>query len=589
MKNYLSSVTLIFSLLLASCRSNGDAISSESKGAATVAIKLNGSSYADEGSLGAQASILKNSSTPITQQTQVIPLKGNADYNIVATLTPEIETLKAQASINPVAVTGPVTTPVVSGTLYKVVVYDNSGNYVKEQNYSAGNEASNLITGLNGGSTYTFIAYSLNSSTNLPSVDSSVNVNDTTNPIVALSNMSTPITADLMYYSSGPIKVSGDSVNYLNINFSHKFSQIITTLDTSLIGTAYGQTATYTQISSIGTATIDSNYNNASLFGNGTYSSTGSGSNYQTQVLTFPNSGSSTATANPIYINNNTGTTNGNFSLSSVTILVSGTRITHQNITLNGLKVTSGVKYNLTLKFTPNDKYLTYQGSPAVRINGFVWMLQNLGATSDPTTPSIANVGNYYQYGVKNPVATATNLGSVSGWNNNIIPASNSWNLGTDFSAPVKNVANDPCPSGWRIPSDREFDRLKDATTYSVNGNISGVTTNPGSVIGAYTSKTNPSIILYFPLAGYRDPNDGHYTSTDGSDLQGYYWTTYAMSNASVYKIESKTNSWGKTFGTDLNPGLSPSTTNGSGNVVVTPSTAGMPVRCIADSPLSFN
>ncbi|MDV3776945.1 hypothetical protein CMU25_09380 [Elizabethkingia anophelis] len=551
-------------LLLSSCRNTSEVVESD-KGMATVAIRLQGSYFSDEGSIGNQASISNKPIVPITEQKQEIPLKGNDDYKLVATLSPvdNIEALSPQAStkIDPQAAT--TTKPLTNGIIYKVVVYDNSGNYVTQKDYSSGQEnTTGAITGLNGGSTYTFVAYSIGSKTSVPSLNNSINVNSTSNPIVTLSNMSAPVSEDLMYYTT-TMQVSGNSMNYLNINLLHKFSQIVTTLDSSLTGTSYGNSPY--SINAV-TATIDSNFNNASLFGNGTYSSTGSGSGYQTQTLTFSNLNSSTVTANPIYVNNATGTTTGNFTISSVTLMASGTSITHQNVVFSGLKITPGVKYNLKLSFTPNDKYLTYRGYPAVRINGFVWMQQNLGATGSPGAVNSANIGNYYQWGRKTPVANgSTGSGAISGWDNTTIPANNSWNTGTAVY-PVKNTTNDPCPNGWRVATDREYDRLRGNTTYSVVGNTSGTTTDPGLVAGKYASKTTPSVTITFPLAGFRDANDGHFVNGT-SDIEGQYWLG---ANAIMLNVQTKTSpfSTGITAGANVN-------------------TRGLPVRCIAESPLS--
>ncbi|MGE8381579.1 MAG: hypothetical protein ACN6PN_24660, partial [Sphingobacterium sp.] len=53
---------------------------------------------------------------------------------------------------------------------YKVVVYDSQGNYVTEKTYSYGGEAAAEGIALNPGKTYTFVAYSTNSTSTIPSI-----------------------------------------------------------------------------------------------------------------------------------------------------------------------------------------------------------------------------------------------------------------------------------------------------------------------------------------------------------------------------------------------------------------------------------
>ena len=56
------------------------------------------------------------------------------------------------------------------------------------------------------------------------------------------------------------------------------------------------------------------------------------------------------------------------------------TPVSLQNITLNDLNITPGVRYNLKISLQPNDKYLSYRGYRAVRLSGMIWMRHNLGA-----------------------------------------------------------------------------------------------------------------------------------------------------------------------------------------------------------------
>jgi hypothetical protein len=83
---------LIFlSQTILSCRNNSTNENIES-GSASVKVTLSGDSFQDEGNIniGASATVKKeNAVSPIKEQVQVIPLKEDSDYVLVATLTPE--------------------------------------------------------------------------------------------------------------------------------------------------------------------------------------------------------------------------------------------------------------------------------------------------------------------------------------------------------------------------------------------------------------------------------------------------------------------------------------------------------------------
>jgi len=102
---------------------------------------------------------------------------------------------------------------------YKVVVYDSQGNYVTEKTYSYGGEAAAEGIALNPGKTYTFVAYSTNSTSTIPSIS-----NQSTLSSASLNNIS----GDLMYFAN-TLKVN-KGVNNLDVVLKHRFSQIITTL-----------------------------------------------------------------------------------------------------------------------------------------------------------------------------------------------------------------------------------------------------------------------------------------------------------------------------------------------------------------------
>ncbi|MDV3748951.1 hypothetical protein CMU21_14030 [Elizabethkingia anophelis] len=556
---------LIFlSQTILSCRNNSTNENIES-GSASVKVTLSGDSFQDEGNIniGASATLKKeNAVSPIKEQVQVIPLKEDNDYVLVATLTPErqsenlVNKTQATTKFNSYAVTE--TKPLESGIRYKVVVYDNNGKYVKEQNYVSG-QAGPDIDKLDGESTYTFIVYSIGSKIDLPDVIYSDSQNKTLQT-ATINNISGD--SDLMYFSKS-MKVTGNNINYLDITLKHKYSQITTILDAS-------PTAGYKVLNVSGASILPHSGSSNIKLSDGTTTVT---SAYGSKTITFPTLGTTAVTSSPVFINSED-IPNGSFKINSVTLQYSnGLQVTHQNISFTNLKITRGVKYNLKLSFTPNDKYLNYKGYSAVRINGVIIMRHNLGAnySSDPDTASQNIMGNYYQWGRNKVVATnTTGTGAISGWDSTTQPPANSWNLGNE-EIPKKNSTNDPCPSGWRVMTWREYTLLTSNTNYSYTGNAA--TNNPASAIGILTSKFNSSIKVTFPFTGFRDGFNGSFqiNGNGSNNIEGEYWTANGNTNSDssvspVFRIFSTSG----TSGFVANSGVAP---------------RGMPIRCVAEYP----
>lgn len=524
MKNYIKfSITgIILSLVLSlaiGCRGTNDSVESE-QGLASVKVILKGEDFSDTGNIGAQASSGRNSigSAAETEQRQEIALKNNDDYKIVATLTPakSVNTSQASSKANLIAATE--TNPLPNGTRYKVVVFDNSGNYLTEQDYVVGQAVAD-ITGLDGGSTYTFIVYSIGSSTDLPIVTYVDPLNKTL-ATASVNNVSGD--SDLMYFSK-TMTVSGNGTNYLDTVLRHRFSQVTTTIDAS-------PTQVFT-ITGITTPQIISHYNSASLqLSNGNVTSSGN----SPKSLTFRGLQSATIIADPVLINplletanqNETTLTINNLELQSLGVAA---RVSHQFV-ISRFRVGRGIKYNLNLAIVPNDQYLTFRGYPAVKINGMIFMRHNLGSNylADPDVPSPDIVGNYYQWGRKAVVATsATGPGPIAGWDNTTVPQANAWNLGST-NVPQKNGSNDPCPDNWRVASRAELGFLANPvnTTYTYIGNTQ--TTSTSSAAGVFTSKFNPNVKVTMPFTGFRNGPDGSFAinGTTTSDIEGEYWSS---------------------------------------------------------------
>jgi uncharacterized protein (TIGR02145 family) len=173
-----------------------------------------------------------------------------------------------------------------------------------------------------------------------------------------------------------------------------------------------------------------------------------------------------------------------------------------------------------------------------VLINGVKWATRNL-ASQGTFVEKQEDYGTLFQWGRKGdghenrtsvtiagPISTLDANGQVTGaaigkfitnstdpydWRS---PQLNTlWNSGTE-TAPVK-TANDPCPTGWRLPTQTEQQSLLAAGSEWDN-------LNGGRVFGTAPNQ------IFLPAAGYRLRGDGGVYDTD---RLGFYWSS------SVYDV----------------------------------------------------
>jgi uncharacterized protein (TIGR02145 family) len=149
---------------------------------------------------------------------------------------------------------------------------------------------------------------------------------------------------------------------------------------------------------------------------------------------------------------------------------------------------------------------------------GKTWMDRNLGATQVATSSTdAASYGDLYQWGrltdghqIRTSTLSALNATvstDVPGNANFII--TNTGNF--DWRSPKNdnlwqgvNGINNPCPSGYRLPTETEL-------------NAERLSFSPNNAAGAFAS------VLKLPLAGFRNDSNGS-LSTVGS--LGYYWSS---------------------------------------------------------------
>jgi hypothetical protein len=149
----------------------------------------------------------------------------------------------------------------------------------------------------------------------------------------------------------------------------------------------------------------------------------------------------------------------------------------------------------------------------SVVINGVTWATRNV---DDPGTFAATpeSLGMFYQLNRKvGWTATDPRINSDGGttWDSSV-PSGTEW-----------EKANDPCPTGWRVPTTTEQQSLLDAGSSwtTLNGVI-------GRIFGTGSNT------LFLPAAGYRDCNDGTLYNVR---TNGYYWSSTQSGSSSAYNL----------------------------------------------------
>ena len=152
---------------------------------------------------------------------------------------------------------------------------------------------------------------------------------------------------------------------------------------------------------------------------------------------------------------------------------------------------------------------------------GKTWMDRNLGATQVATSSTDANsYGDLYQWGrgadghqCRTSATTSTLSSTDQPGHGDFILAAEDWrsSANTNLWQGVNGV-NNPCPSGYRIPTETELDAER--LSWSSSNNSAGAFASP----------------LKLPLAGYR----GSYPpAINNVGTYGFYWSSTVISTNS--------------------------------------------------------
>ncbi|RMZ60752.1 hypothetical protein D1632_01875 [Chryseobacterium nematophagum] len=154
---------------------------------------------------------------------------------------------------------------------------------------------------------------------------------------------------------------------------------------------------------------------------------------------------------------------------------------------------------------------------------GKTWKAHNLGANEslDPNVPVAGIHGDKYQWGRINPILTQTqdqaNAGPVT-WN---------FNDASDGSWGPSRTSNDPCPQGFRVPTQAEWQALNSCSSVGRIGPFG----DDASLFSSALTYTSGSNKLTFPAAGFRSHLSIPNNPTLGGVLQmrnevGMYWSS---------------------------------------------------------------
>ncbi len=325
-------------IVFQSCKKSGTDIGSG--GETMLKVKLSVGSPKEENILFGNSKTTKRSAESNVQLSSV-KISDGISMDVMVIKDGNNATLSAASSAlgDAKAATQPVVKVLDPGVKYRVVVYDEDGAHKGNYDYAYGNEATTPGIPLNNGATYTFIVYSVNSTSTLP------NITDQGSLSTASLN---DISSELMYFKKTMTLTFGET-NLLEAELIHQFSQITTTIemDNSMTGNIHalsGNQITPTKAS----GSIKFSNNHVS------FPATSNSTNVAFPAIT---PGIRSITSTPTFLIS-PATTTANFNIGSITL----DGETKTNISVPDIKITPGHRYNLVLKFRVCTQNVTSDG-----------------------------------------------------------------------------------------------------------------------------------------------------------------------------------------------------------------------------------
>ncbi|WP_454059232.1 hypothetical protein [Elizabethkingia ursingii] len=533
-------------LSLVSCRTSETESNNLAVGT-TAQIKVNflGTAFKDnDAASGAQASIAGKalSSGNPKEQSRSILITPSTAMTVGLSPVSSSGKVSAQAGLkNTMAVVSG--DPLTNGVKFRLIAYKTSdGSYQSYQDYTIG-QAAPTIT-LDNGVAYTIVAYSYGTSS-LPPI-SSGETGNISSAQIGYDNLS----RDLMYQKQAYTPSASNTT--LNLTLMHQLSQITTNVTTN-IGA----------LNNVINAVLTPHFSNGTFALNTGVMSGRTTSAPQSIVFNqndFPAAVNTTVSAPAVLVNSSTTANGASFSAD---VNIGGTT---KNINFaNAFDITPGTLNNLNVSIAKCGAWMD-----AAHTQWKEFMCQNLGATAgiNPFSPVAGNHGAKIQWG-HNMAGTngvyfvsqaydqnPANTGTIGAWSQTDA-ANGAWNSGTETN-PVKNTANDPCPSGYRVPTRTEWQAVIDNNSIERTDTSTWSTTSTNYSSALYITNPQGVRTLMLPAAGFR-LNTGGTLYNRGYD--GSYWSSGgATSNASGLYFNSS----------------SVSVSNGS-------RTNGISVRCVAE------
>ncbi len=483
----------VMSLLTASCTK--EELTMSASGEAQVNVLLDGVDEGEESSMKMAAASGDN-----MRHVQQVSIPFNDAFSLQATLEAEVSAnvvRKVSMSAGNRAAASKTVTALPQGVLYRVVVYDETGKYVTDKTYTVG-VSTNAAFQLNAGKSYTFLAFSIRSSSDVPAVNTSQTLSD-----VSLSGLNG--SSDFMYFKSTLTLNAG--ANNVNVVLKHLFTQITTTINAAAVGTIESSSVTLGPHHS----SVDVKLTDASIKYNGTAG---------IASLAFTGMGTTKISSTPTIISHKA-TAEGVLKIASVK--AGGT--TRTGLEVTGLNIQPGVKYNLNLTLTPNY---------GISLGGYTWAPANL----------VYNNGNY---------GFAANQGVYGDqWQvNALLPIGKG--AGSEGQQ-AYDAAKDPCTKvtshggNWRTPTMAQLQAITGANRnekpifhvrYDVAGQPRASYNGVGGLfIGTTTQPAQADIdkYVFLPYAG---------ESSWGQGQMGTYWTvTPSSANNERFQFNTGDVTW---------------------------------------------